>query len=129
MKLLLDANAPITPYDDADALLVAGSLGIIRTLPRPAERVVADYLRNIYHYIPRILNVHPDFCPPLEFWFPVLANWSWEAMRKMQGAVRETGFPSRPEDHVQFMTESEAAVWAAVQDPNLRIQVRRLHRA
>ncbi|KAL3466945.1 hypothetical protein BJX64DRAFT_284094 [Aspergillus heterothallicus] len=96
-KLLLDATAPITPYDDKDALLVAGVLGVFRTSPRPAECAVADYLRNIYQYIPRILNVNPDY-------------------------FREAGFYSRPQDHVQYMTESEAAVWAAVQDPNLRIQ-------
>ncbi|KAL4795043.1 hypothetical protein BDV19DRAFT_389700 [Aspergillus venezuelensis] len=109
-KLLLDAQGPLTDWDDTDALGVAGSLGIFRHLKLPAETVAAGYLQQIYQRLLRILNS----CPPLHFWFPVPASWSMEALAATERAARRAGFGERPGDRLTFIAEPEAAAFGAL---------------
>lgn len=114
-KLLLDAEANLTEFDD-DALNHAAALGIFH-LPagKAPEDVVADYLCRIYQYTWEMLHqsTGKDLNDlPVEFWFTVPATWSEHARIKTKEAAARAGFGRKPSHSIFMMTEPEAAAEA-----------------
>lgn len=115
IKLLLDADARLTEFDD-DALNHAAALGIFYI---PAGKaivdVVADYLCRIYQYTWKALIKHigEDIeTLPVEFWFTVPATWSEQAKIQTKEAATRAGFGQRPNHGLFTTTEPEAAAQA-----------------
>jgi len=115
-KLKLDRSAE-TNYDDPSLQQSEGE-GVLK-LPRfkSATQVCGDYMRELYLFAMMILDRRfADVLriTPIEFWFTVPAIWSDAAKSATQQAARLAGFGSRQGDHVNLISEPEAAAISAL---------------
>lgn len=116
-KLRLDRSAT-TMYDDPDLRQSEGD-GVLK-LPRfkTATQVCGDYMKEIYQFTMRILDARFSAdvlrITPIEFWFTVPAIWSDSAKSNTQQAARLAGFGTRHGDHVNLISEPEAAAITAL---------------
>jgi molecular chaperone DnaK (HSP70) len=120
MKLLLDARAKRSPYDDP-GLEEDITRGEIR-LPeyshgKTAEEVTADYLREVHDYA--MEKLEKNFgdvlrSTTIKFWLTRPAIWSDEAQIKTLAAAKKAGFGGREGDEIFLITEPEAAAIATM---------------
>ncbi|KAK6501049.1 hypothetical protein TWF506_003804 [Arthrobotrys conoides] len=119
MKLLLDRNATVGPFDDPD---LKGDIEMGRiSLPtgKTAEDVTSDYLKELYDHIMQTLQRRMGNVLDLteiRFWLTKPAIWSDEAESKTLTAAKKAGFGSRPnvKDEICLILEPEAGALASV---------------
>jgi molecular chaperone DnaK (HSP70) len=120
-KLLLDASATLTEFDDltlSDLGRTQGT-GIVR-IPKDktAGGVCTAYLKELHDELFRhlIQRLSPEIVQvtPLEFWFTVPALWSDKAKNSTREAAKAAGFGSREGDIIHLIPEPEAAAVATL---------------
>jgi len=115
-KLLLDASAAQTRFDNPHLQSQVGN-GLLET-PSGATAigVASDYLSRVYeHTMDRLAKVYSKEMlkiTPVEFWFTVPASWQDEANNATREAAEAAGFASRKDDELYMISEPEAAAMA-----------------
>jgi hypothetical protein len=112
-KLLLDAAARPTAFDDPGMRDVCGGL-LLRLPPGKSARAVCqDYLRGLYLYLVSTLKKRfgAELFPltPMDCWITVPAIWSDKAQALTRNAARGAGFGERDFDTLNVIPEPEAA--------------------
>jgi molecular chaperone DnaK (HSP70) len=121
MKLLLDQNALPSPYDDPH--LKDEIQNGVFALPKSAQDVTSDYVRELYTYTMKSLleilfkgEEEVLDITPIKFWFTMPAIWSDEAQAKTLAAARAAGFGKREGDEICMIKEPEAAALATLSE-------------
>lgn len=130
IKLILDADAHQSPYDDPD-LKRDIEEGILK-LPKDksARTIAADYFRELYEFTMEKLQC--DYSEilamtPINFWFTMPAIWSDKAQVTTLEAAREAGFGSRLDDEICMIAEPEAAALATLSSKSLGYAIQVSH--
>ncbi|CEL10165.1 hypothetical protein ASPCAL13290 [Aspergillus calidoustus] len=77
------------------------------------DTVVVDFLKQVRKHVAAHLELdYMEEVPPTEFWFTIPATWTEKARDRFLRAINLAGFGTRPQDHVLFLLEAEAAALA-----------------